>query len=157
MAELTEGSPAPAFKLPASTGGEISLADYKGKQAVVLYFYPKDMTPGCTQEACSFRDLAADFAEVGAVILGVSTDDLASHAKFVAKHELNFPLLADAEAAVCQAYGVWQEKNNYGKKYMGIVRTTFVIDKSGVIRKIYPKVKVDQHADTVLEFLKTLG
>ena len=156
MAELKEGSQAPAFTLPASTGGEISLADYRGKQAVVLYFYPKDMTPGCTQEACSFRDLAEDFAEVGAVILGVSTDDLASHAKFVAKHELNFPLLADAEAAVCQAYGVWQEKNNYGKKYMGIVRTTFVIDKDGVICKIYPKVKVDQHADTVLEFLRAL-
>lgn len=157
MAEPKVGQAAPAFKLPASTGGQISLADYLGKQTVVLYFYPKDMTPGCTQEACSFRDLNEDFAEVGAVILGVSTDDLDSHSRFIAKHDLNFPLLSDVEARVAQAYGVWKEKNMYGKKYMGIARTTFVIDKAGIIRKIYPKVKVDQHADEVLAFIKEIG
>ncbi|NPV45344.1 MAG: thioredoxin-dependent thiol peroxidase [Armatimonadetes bacterium] len=156
MAQVSEGSKAPDFRLPASTGGEIGLADYRGKQIVVLYFYPRDMTPGCTQEACSFRDLQEEFAELGAVILGVSTDDLASHSKFQAKHDLNFPLLSDVDAKVAQAYGVWQEKSMYGKKSMGIVRTTFVIDRDGVVRKIYPKVKVDQHADAVLDFVKSL-
>ncbi len=156
MGELTEGSKAPAFRLPASTGGEIALEDYRGKQVVVLYFYPRDLTPGCTQEACSFRDLQAEFAEAGAVVLGVSTDDLASHDKFTEKHDLNFPLLADVDAKVAQAYGVWQEKNMYGKKSLGIARTTFVIDREGVVRKVYPKVKVDQHADEVLEFVKSL-
>lgn len=157
MAQLTEGSVAPDFRLPASTGGDIGLTDYRGKQVVVLYFYPRDMTPGCTQEACSFRDLQEEFAALGAVILGVSTDDLASHAKFQAKHDLNFPLLSDVDAKVAQAYGVWKEKNMYGKKSMGVVRTTFVIDRDGVVRKIYPKVKVDQHADTVLDFVKSLS
>lgn len=156
MSELKEGVPAPQFTLPASSGGEISLAGYQGKSVVVLYFYPKDMTPGCTQEACSFRDLSDDFAEAGAVILGVSADSLDAHGKFTEKHNLTFPLLSDVDTTVCQAYGVWQEKKNYGKTYMGIVRTTFVIDREGVIRKIYPKVKVDQHADAVLEFVKTL-
>ena len=157
MTELAIGQPAPAFTLPASTGGEISLADYQGQQVVVLYFYPRDLTPGCTREACSFRDLKEEFAAAGAVILGVSTDSLASHDRFRERHELNFPLLADTEATVAQAYGVWQAKNNYGKVNLGIVRTTFVIDKAGLIRKIYPKVKVDQHADAVLEFVKTLA
>lgn len=156
MAELTEGTKAPDFRLPASTGGEIALSDYAGKQTVVLYFYPRDMTPGCTQEACSFRDLQDEFAQVGAVVLGVSTDDLASHGKFQEKHDLNFPLLSDVDAKVAQAYGVWKEKNMYGKKSMGVVRTTFVIDRSGTVRKIYPKVKVDQHADAVLEFVQGL-
>lgn len=157
MAELAAGSPAPGFALPASTGGTISLADFRGKQVVVLYFYPKDMTPGCTQEACSFRDLGEEFAAAGAVILGVSTDDLASHDKFAATHDLSFPLLADTEAVAAQAYGVWKEKNLYGKTRLGIERTTFVIDREGVIRRVYPKVKVDQHADAVLEFVKSLG
>ena len=156
MHVLTEGDKAPEFTLPASTGGEISLQDFEGKQSVVLYFYPKDMTPGCTTEACAFRDLQGDFAEAGAVILGVSADSLESHAKFADKHELSFPLLSDLDALIAQQYGVWKEKNNYGKKYMGIERTTFVIDKQGVIRKIYPKVKVDQHADEALEFVKSL-
>ena len=157
MEQIAEGKQAPDFSLPASTGGEISLKDYRGKANVVLYFYPKDMTPGCTTEACSFRDTKGDFEAAGAVILGVSTDDLASHDKFIAKHELNFPLLSDPDAAVCTMYGVWQEKNQYGRTFMGVQRTTFVIDKAGVIRKIYPKVKVDDHADEVLEFVRGLG
>ena len=156
MAALAEGDKAPQFTLPASTGGEISLKDFVGKQAVVLYFYPKDMTPGCTTEACAFRDLQGDFAQAGAVILGVSADSLESHAKFADKHELSFPLLSDLDAVVCQQYGVWKEKSNYGKTYLGIERTTFVVDQQGVIRKIYHKVKVDQHADEVLEFVKSL-
>ncbi len=156
MAEIAEGKKAPAFSLEASTGGKISLKDFKDKSHVVLYFYPKDLTSGCTKEACSFRDLRQEFEDAGAVILGVSTDDLTSHGKFVAKHELNFPLLSDPGAAVATKYGVWQEKSMYGKTYMGIVRTTFVIDKSGTVRKIYPKVKVDQHADEVLEFVRSL-
>lgn len=154
MATLQEGDKAPEFKLPASTGGEIRLSDFAGKQVVVLYFYPKDMTPGCTQEACSFRDLAEEFAEAGAVILGVSADDLESHGKFRDKHELNFPLLSDLDGIVAEKYGVWKEKNMYGKKKMGVVRTTFVIDREGIIRKIWPKVKVDQHADQVLETVR---
>lgn len=157
MSVLAEGQKAPDFTLPASTGGTISLKDYRGKQHVVLYFYPRDLTPGCTQEACSFRDLQEEFAEAGAVILGVSTDSLQSHNKFIAKHELTFPLLSDEDATVAQLYEVWKEKNMYGKKSMGMVRTTFVIDKEGVIRKIWPKVKVDEHADEVLEFIKGLG
>jgi len=157
MPALAVGDKAPEFALPASSGGEISLSDFKGKKAVVLYFYPKDMTPGCTKEACGFRDLQQDFAEAGAVILGVSADALESHSRFVDKHELNFPLLSDLDAVLAQQYGVWKEKNNYGKKYMGIERTTFVIDKQGVIRNIYPKVKVDQHADAVLESVRGLG
>lgn len=156
MSAIAEGTQAPDFTLPASTGGEISLHDFAGKQVVVLYFYPKDMTPGCTAEACAFRDLADEFATVGAAILGVSADTLESHAKFTDKHQLSFPLLSDLDALVAQQYGVWVEKNNYGKKYLGIERTTFVIDKEGVVRKIYRKVKVDQHADAVLQFVRNL-
>ncbi len=156
MAELTEGKRAPAFSLPASTGDKIALKDFNDNSTVVLYFYPRDNTPGCTKEACSFRDLSSELEEIGAVILGVSTDDLKSHDKFAAKHELNFPLLSDTDAAIATKYGVWQEKKMYGKSRMGIVRTTFVIDKAGKIRKIWPKVKVDQHADEVLEFVKSL-
>ncbi len=156
MAELTEGKRAPAFSLPASTGDKIALKDFNDKSTLVLYFYPRDNTPGCIKEACSFRDLTSEFEEIGAVILGVSTDDLKSHDKFAAKHELNFPLLSDTDSAIATKYGVWQEKKMYGKSRMGIVRTTFVIDKAGKIRKIWPKVKVDQHADEVLEFVKSL-
>jgi len=156
MAELHEGDQAPGFDLPASTGGNIRLGDFRGRQKVVLYFYPRDMTPGCTQEACSFRDLQEEFAAAGAAILGVSTDDLASHGKFAAKHELSFPLLSDAAAQVAEAYGVWKEKNRYGKRALGIERTTFVIDEAGVIRKIYRKVKVDEHADQVLAAIRGL-
>ncbi len=157
MPELREGDRAPAFGLPASTGGTMALSDFRGKQKLVLYFYPRDMTPGCTKEACSFRDLQEEFAEAGAAIVGVSTDDLESHDKFAAKHELTFPLLADTDATVARAYGVWKEKSMYGKKHMGIERTTFVIDAQGVIRKIYRKVKVDEHADAVLAAVRELG
>ncbi|MGE5530976.1 MAG: thioredoxin-dependent thiol peroxidase [Bacteroidota bacterium] len=156
MATLAEGDKAPEFSLPASTGEQISLSEVLRNSNVVLYFYPKDMTPGCTVEACSFRDLQAEFAEAGAVILGVSADTLESHAKFTDKHELNFPLLSDLEGRVAQQYGVWKEKNNYGKKKMGIERTTFVIDRQGVIRRIYPRVKVNEHAEAVLEVVRTL-
>jgi len=156
MSELQEGRKAPDFTLPASTGGKIKLSSFRGESHVVLYFYPRDNTPGCTKEACSFRDLKTEFEQAGAVILGVSTDDLASHEKFVNKHELSFPLLADTDAKVATKYGVYQEKKMAGKTFMGIVRTTFVIDKEGTIRRIYPKVKVDQHADEVLEVVKGL-
>jgi peroxiredoxin Q/BCP len=151
------GQPAPAFELAGSGGKTISLDDFRGKQAVVLYFYPKDDTPGCTKEACAFRDMGAQFAEAGAAILGVSTDDVASHDKFAGKFSLNFPLLADTDKSVSLAYGTWGEKTNYGKTSMGTLRTTFVIDRDGVIRNVFPSVKVDQHADEVLEAVRALS
>ena len=157
MAEVAEGKKAPRFALPSSTGEKIALADYRGKQHVVLYFYPRDMTSGCTKQACSFRDLAGEFREAGAAILGVSTDDLDSHAKFTDRYALNFPLLSDPDAKVSTRYGVYREKTMYGRKSMGVVRTTFVIDKDGTVRKIYPRVKVQDHADQVLEFVRSLG
>ena len=159
MPELTVGSPAPAFRVPAVTRQgetEMSLEDFRGKSSVVLYFYPKDDTPGCTTESCAFRDRYPDFQAAGSAILGISPDDQTSHVKFAEKYALPFPLLADPDHQIAEAYGVWKEKNNYGKKYMGIERTTFVIDKEGNIAKIYPHVKVDQHADVVLAFVKTL-
>ena len=159
MAELTVGDPAPTFHIPAVTRqGEtpLSLADYQGKSAVVLYFYPKDDTPGCTAESCGFRDMGPDFEAAGGAILGISPDDQASHVAFAEKHSLPFPLLADTDHAVAEAYGVWKEKNNYGKTYMGIERTTFVIDKEGKIAKIFPRVKVEDHTRQVLEFIRTL-
>lgn len=159
MAEIAVGSPAPDFRVPAVTREgekEIGLSDYKGKSSVVLYFYPKDDTPGCTKEACSFRDQLKDFEAAGSAILGISPDDPNSHAKFAEKFALPFPLLADPDHAVAEAYGVWKEKNNYGKKYMGIERTTFVIGKDGNVAKIYPRVKVDEHSEKVLEFVKSL-
>ena len=160
MAEIAVGQPAPVFTLPALTKeGErdISLSEYKGGSAVVLYFYPKDDTPGCTKEACAFRDLSGQFQAVGAVILGASPDTTESHAKFAEKFGLPFPLLADPDHRVAETYSVWKEKMNYGKVYWGIERTTFVIDKSGKIAKIYPRVKVDEHAEKVLDFVKTLS
>src|SRR4029079_4266849 len=126
---IEEGKPAPSFSLPSTDGKTISLAGLKGKK-VVLYFYPKDDTPGCTKEACAFRDAFADYKKAGAVLLGVSPDDLESHEKFRGKYELPFTLLADTGHAVAEKYGVWKEKLNYGKKYMGIERTTFVIDST---------------------------
>ena len=148
---------APEFTLPTTGGQSISLDDYKGKQAVVLYFYPKDDTPGCTKEACAFRDLGSQFADAGAVILGVSPDPVESHARFAGKFSLNFPLLADADATVAKAYGAWGEKTNYGKTSMWIIRSTFVIDRQGIVRKVFPQVKVDQHADEVLEIVRSLS
>jgi peroxiredoxin Q/BCP len=159
LPEITVGAPAPDFTAPAVTRQgetEITLSDYRGKSAVVLYFYPKDDTPGCTTQACGFRDLLPSFEAQGAVILGVSPDDQASHQKFAEKFTLPFPLLADPNHSVAEAYGAWKEKTNYGKTYMGIERTTFVIDRDGNIAQIYPRVKVDQHVEKVLEFVKTL-
>ncbi len=149
---LSEGDKAPAFKLASDSGETISLADLKGK-TVVLYFYPKDLTPGCTQEACDFRDESAAFKKRKAVILGVSADSVERHGKFRDKLGLKFPLLADEDKKVCKAYGVWQEKSLYGKKFMGIVRTTFVIGPDGKIVKVFPKVKVKDHVAEVLEAL----
>ena len=148
------GQPAPDFTLPSTDDKDVSLKDFKGQQAVVLYFYPKDDTPGCTAEACSFRDLRSLFHENGAEILGVSPDNVKSHKKFQQKYHLTFPLLADADHAVADRYGVWQQKKFMGRQYMGIVRTTFVIDKNGTIKAVFPNVKVEGHADKVLDALK---
>jgi peroxiredoxin Q/BCP len=150
------GEPAPAFSLPATGGKTISLDDFRGKQAMVLYFYPRDDTPGCATEACAFRDLEREFAGAGAAILGVSTDPVDSHEAFARKFSLGFPLLADTDAAVSTAYGVCGPKNLYGKESISITRTTFVIDREGIVRRVYPRVKVDQHAEEVLDFLRTV-
>jgi len=157
MAVPQEGKAAPAFALPAHPKGKVALKDYKGKQHVVLYFYPKDMTSGCTQEAVGFQTDLDAFAKAGVVVLGVSPDDLASHAKFAEKQGLQFPLLSDTDQKVATQYGVWKEKSMYGRKFMGIERTTFVIDKTGKIRKVYPKVKVAGHAEAVLEFVQGMA
>ena len=150
---LKVGSKAPDFKLHTDSGELVSLKDFRGR-TVVLYFYPKDMTPGCTQESCDFRDLHKKFTKNRTVILGISKDSVESHVKFKSKYELPFALLADETTKVCKAYGVWQEKSLYGRKFMGVVRTTFVIDGKGVIQKVYDKVKVTDHAATVLKELK---
>ncbi|MGE0452970.1 MAG: thioredoxin-dependent thiol peroxidase [Vicinamibacteria bacterium] len=155
MPLVKEGQKAPDFELPSSEGGELRLADLRGK-TVVLYFYPKDDTPGCTREACAFRDTQAQIKKTGAVVLGVSPDSLASHDKFKAKYKLNFPLLADADKKVAKKYGAFGEKVMYGKKVTGMIRSTFVIDAGGVVRKVFPRVRVDGHADKVLEALKAL-
>ena len=148
---LNEGDKAPAFTMPADNGEAISLADYKGKSNVVLYFYPKDDTPGCTIEAKDFRDLQDKFTKAGTVVIGVSKDSIKKHCKFRDKYELNFLLASDEEAGVCESYGVWVEKSMYGKKYMGIQRATFLIDKLGVIQRVWPKVKIEGHAQEVLD------
>lgn len=145
------GQRAPDFKLASTEDSDISLVDFKDKQAVVLYFYPKDDTPGCTKEACSFRDLRQLFNQHGAEILGVSADNVKSHKKFKEKFHLTFPLLADADHAVAERYGVWQLKKFMGREHMGIVRTTFVIGKDGTIKAVFPNVKVEGHADEVLK------
>lgn len=149
---LKEGAKAPAFKLPSDSGETIALKDLAG-QRVILYFYPKDDTSGCTLEAKNFRDELAAFKKKKAVILGVSRDSVASHVKFKEKYDLNFPLLSDEDGSVCEKYGVWVEKSMYGKKYMGIERTTFLIDEEGRIARIFPKVKVAEHCAEVLEAL----
>ena len=149
---LEVGTKAPAFTLPDQDGKMVSLKDFKG-QKVVLYFYPKDNTPGCTKQACNFGELLPQFREKGAVVLGVSKDSVASHKKFQEKFGLPFTLLSDTELKVIQAYGVWQEKKNYGKVSMGVVRTTFIIDEAGKISHIMPKVKPDTNAAEVLELL----
>jgi thioredoxin-dependent peroxiredoxin len=147
------GRPAPDFTLPSTTGENISLRQFKGKKTVVLYFYPKDETPGCTREACDFRDRTEEFEKAGVVVLGVSTDGLESHQKFKDKQKLPFPLLSDEDATVAKLYGVYKTKNLYGKKHLGIERTTFVIDRTGRVAQIWPKVKVDGHIQDVVEFV----
>ncbi|MEL6678015.1 MAG: thioredoxin-dependent thiol peroxidase [Pseudomonadota bacterium] len=149
------GSPAPDFSLPANGGGTVSLSDFAGK-AVVVYFYPKDDTPGCTKEAIAFTEQAAAFEAAGAVVLGVSKDPVAKHDKFIAKHDLGITLLSDAESDMCERYGVWVEKSMYGKTYMGIERATFLVDGTGTVREVWRKVKVPGHADKVLEAVKAL-
>jgi peroxiredoxin Q/BCP len=152
---IKEGQKAPEFSLPSSEGGEVSLKSLKGKP-VVLYFYPKDDTPGCTREACAFRDAKAAIRKTGAVVLGVSPDSLAAHDKFTAKYQLNFPLLSDPDKAVAKSYGAFGEKLMYGKKVVGMIRSTFVIDAAGVVRKVFPRVRVDGHDAKVLEALQEL-
>ena len=149
---LAEGKKAPAFTLSDSDGKKVSLKDFIGKN-VVLYFYPKDNTPGCTTEACDFKEALPNFKKINAVVLGVSPDSQASHRKFADKYALPFTLLSDEDKKVLEKYGVWQEKSMYGKKYMGVVRTTIVIDKTGKVKKIFPKVKVKGHVDEVLKTL----
>ena len=152
---LTVGDKAPAFNLPTDGGGTLALKDLKGK-TVVLYFYPKDDTPGCTTEAQGFRDAIKVFEKAGAVIVGASKDSVARHDKFKAKYDLPFHLVSDEDGTLCEAYGVWVEKNMYGRKYMGIQRATFLIDGTGVIREIWPKVKVKEHTAEVLAAVKAL-
>lgn len=154
MTELKEGKKAPDFTAVDQDGGKVKLSAFKGKKNVVLYFYPKDMTPGCTTQACDFRDQHKNFKDT--VILGVSIDSTERHQKFIAKYDLPFTLLADIDKKVVQKYGVWQEKKLYGKTFMGIVRTTFIIDKTGTIQKIFPKVKVKTHIEDVLAALKEI-
>jgi peroxiredoxin Q/BCP len=156
MADWIEpGQNAPVFTLTADDGTKVRLSDLVGSP-VVLYFYPKDDTPGCTKEACAFRDADADLKKLGAALLGVSPDDVASHVKFRDKYSLNFPLLADPDHAVAEKYGAWREKNMYGKKSMGIQRSTFVIDSTGKVARAWKAVKVDGHDEQVLEALAAL-
>ena len=147
------GQKAPEFTVVDDSGKTVKLSDFKGKK-VVLYFYPKDDTPGCTKEACSFRDGISEIRKQGAVVLGVSADSAESHQKFKKKYDLNFPLLADTEKKIIEDYEVWKEKSMYGRKYMGIERTTYVIGKDGKISHIFPKVKVGEHYDEVLAAVK---
>ena len=149
------GNKAPDFTLPTDGNGSVTLSKLKGKK-VVLYFYPKDDTSGCTAEACGFRDSFPDYGGTGAVVIGISKDSVASHDKFKKKHELPFILASDAGSDVCEKYGVWVEKSMYGRKYMGIERTTVLIDEKGVIRGIWPKVKIDGHVGEVLAAAKSL-
>ena len=152
MAKTKIGGKAPAFTLFGDDGKKVSLSDFKGKK-VVLYFYPKDNTPGCTRESCGFRDSLSEIKRRGSVVLGVSTDSVASHKGFKQKYALNFPLLSDPEKKMSLAYGVWKQKSLYGRKYMGLNRTTFLIDEEGKISKVFPKVQVDGHLDEVLAAL----
>ncbi len=149
MKEFKVGDKAPSFTLATDEGTKLSLKDFKGTK-VVLYFYPKDMTPGCITQACGFRDSATGFKKKKTVILGISKDSVESHGKFRDKHQLNFPLLSDPDGKTCEAYGVWKEKSLYGRKFMGIVRSTFVIGPDGKFTKIFSKVRVAGHIEAVL-------
>ncbi|MBX9787354.1 MAG: thioredoxin-dependent thiol peroxidase [Pirellulales bacterium] len=150
------GAKAPDFALAADDGSKVKLSALKG-QPVVLYFYPRDDTPGCTREACAFRDAKKRLTAAGAKVLGVSTDDVASHVKFRDKYKLNFPLLADTDHKVAEKYGAWREKNMYGKKSMGIQRSTYLIDAEGKVARVWPRVQVDGHDEQVLAALKELS
>jgi len=158
---IQEEQPAPDFTLPAVgsddvvKNGQVHLRELNGR-TIVLYFYPKDDTPGCTKEACSFRDANHEMQKRGIVVLGVSTDSVDSHTKFTEKYGLPFPLLSDTDTTVSQLYGVYGEKNMYGKKYMGVNRETFLIDKDGIVRKIWHKVNPEEHANEVLETVEAL-
>jgi len=151
---VEEGKKAPDFTALNQYGKKVKLSSFKGKKNVVLFFYPRDMTPGCTTEACDFRDNKSDFKNT--IILGVSADTPEKHQKFIEKHSLTFDLISDPDKKVLEKYGVWQEKSLYGKKFMGIVRTTVLIDKKGIVKKIFPKVKVKGHVEKVLEALKEI-
>ena len=148
-----EKTKAPLFTLQNENGKNVSLEDYRDKN-VILYFYPKDLTPGCTTEACDFRDHFEDFSDLNAVILGVSLDDASKHTKFIEKHGLPFSLLVDADHEVAEKYGVWTLKKNFGKEYMGIERTTFLINEQGIVEKEWRKVRVKNHIEDVLNYLK---
>jgi peroxiredoxin Q/BCP len=152
---LDEGDQIPEFTLPKDGGGTVSAADLRGRNTV-LYFYPKDDTSGCTKEAQGFRDALQEFSAAGAAVIGVSKDSVASHDKFKAKHGLNFALVSDTEGKLCEAFGAWAEKSMYGKKYMGIERSTFLIDRDGLIRKAWRRVKVPGHVEEVLAAVKRL-
>lgn len=152
---IAVGQPAPDFTLPDQQGQYITLSKLKGAP-VVLYFYPKDDTPGCTKEACAFRDARTLYEKAGARVVGVSPDAVGSHKKFADKYELAFTLIADTQKTACQSYGVWQEKSLAGKTSMGVVRATFVIDAAGIVRNVFPKVKVDGHSDAVLDAIQAL-
>jgi len=152
---IEKGKKAPAVSLKDQDAKNVSLNDFKGKN-IVLYFYPKDNTSGCTKEACNFRDEFPDFKKLKAVILGISPDSVESHKKFVDKFDLPFRLLSDEQKHVMEKYGVWKEKSMYGRKYMGVERSTIIIDKTGTVRKIFRKVKVDDHNKEVMEALKEL-
>lgn len=156
MNELKTGDIAPDFTLPGDNDSEISLSDYKG-QKIVLYFYPKDDTPGCTAESCDFRDSIKAFEKTGAQVIGISKCSVKKHDKFKAKYDLNFPLVSDENGDVCERYGVWIEKSMYGKKYMGIDRSTFLIDEKGKIAQIWRKVKVPGHVVEVQTAIKGLA
>jgi peroxiredoxin Q/BCP len=152
---VAEGKKAPDFTAPTDGGGKLKLSELRGKP-VVLYFYPKDDTSGCTAEACGFRDFSAAFKKLKVQVVGVSKDSVASHDKFKKKYSLTFPLVSDVDGKICGKYGTWVEKSLYGRKYMGIERATFLIDKEGVVAKVWHKVKVAGHVDEVAEALKVL-
>ena len=154
---LEEGAKIPTFTLLTDRGAKVKSSDWKGEgKTTVLYFYPKDDTPGCTREACAFRDRQAEFTKLGVLVYGVSPDDVASHGKFRDKFQLNFPLLADPDHSLAEAFGAWREKNMYGKKSMGVQRSTFIIDSDGKIAKVWKRVQVDGHDQQVLEALREL-
>lgn len=150
---IQEGKRVPDFVLPNQDGKEVALSDFLGKN-IILYFYPKNMTPGCTTEACDFRDATTDFSDLDTVIIGVSPDSVASHQKFIAKYELPFELLSDEDHKVAEQFEVWKLKKNFGKEYYGIERSTFILDQEGVLRKAYRKVRVKDHVETALTFIK---